>query len=90
MRQCLEASYVSMVLVIIVHVVSPFVKYWLSVVTVRVTLQPVRTEPAKIKPPTVKNTTLRIVLTVKSAAKLQKRLNIRKFRKKFAKVFVVF
>ena len=43
-----EASYVSMVLVTIVQVVSPFWKYWLCVVIVRVTLQLAISTPVKM------------------------------------------
>ena len=43
------ASYVSMVLVTMVQVVSPCWKYWLCVVMVRVTLQEARTTDVKMR-----------------------------------------
>ena len=79
-----------MVLVMMVHAVSPFWKYSLLVVTVRVTLHPLKMAPIISTPIIVNNSNLRISLTVKSAAKVQKKPNIRKFRKKLAEDFVVF
>lgn len=67
----LLASYDSVVRVTIVHVVSPFVKYLLSVVTVRVTLQdvinrqkPVTANPATITPIRARTNGCNIVIYV--------------------------
>lgn len=60
-----DASYVSIVLVTIVQVVSPFVKYSDCVVIVRVTLQEVKHKPAIMQAAKHKRiNNFRIVVTI--------------------------